>query len=83
MSILGKSTREALAILLSLEMKIVFETDKHTVHLQEFSNEFDISAYPLGTKCNENMEFNEDLLVAGGIVQDGDCLDAVNYAYDL
>lgn len=83
MNISEQNKREQLAEELYNKSEIVFDTQKHTVHLQESSNEFDISVYPLGTKYDEDMKFDEDLFIDGGIVQNGDCLDAVNYAFDF
>jgi len=74
---------EKLAEILMNKGEVVFDTKEYTVYIQESSNEFDVNLYPLGTKPDEDGEFDDDLLLDGGIVQDGDELDAIIYAYEF
>lgn len=83
LSVKEEARRKALADKLQMKSEIVFNTQEYTVHLLETASEFDISVYPLGTKHDEDMGFNNDLMIDGGIVQDGDCLDAINYAFEF
>lgn len=82
--IYGKFTsKEELAEKLLIEGEVVFNTYDYTVYIQESSNEFDINLYPLGTKPDEDGDFDDDDLLDGGIVQDGNQLDAIIYAYEF
>jgi len=64
------------------ESEIVFDTPTYTVHVYSSSNGFDIDVYPLGTKYDEDSEFEVEN-VDGGIIQDGDALDAIVYAFEF
>ncbi len=53
-----------------------------TVHVYSLSSGFDVDVFPLGTKHDENNEF-ECESVDGGIMKDGDALDAIAYAFEF
>jgi len=78
-----KTAKEKLAEMLMKKGEVIFDTYDYTVYIQKSCNEFDVNLYPVGTKPDEDGEFDYDLLLDGGIVQDGNELDAIIYAYEF
>lgn len=57
-----------------------FETKEYTIFLCDSTNGIDISVYPLGTKPNDDGEFDDSLRIDGGMFEADSELDAVKYA---
>jgi len=64
------------------ESEVVIDTHAYTVHVQDSSNGFDVSVYYLGSKYDEDFEFEYECL-DGGIIEDGDAMDVIAYAYEF
>ena len=74
--------KEKLADKLESKSQVVFDTPHFTVHVFASSNGFDVDVYPLWTKYNDDFEFESES-IDGGIVQEGDALDAITYASEF
>jgi hypothetical protein len=75
--------RKALAEELFLCGEVVFKTRQHTVFAQESTDGFDYTLYKLGTKPDGNGEFDDSKSIDGGIIEDGDSFDAINYIFEV
>ena len=74
--------KEKLADVLESRSQVVFDTPHFTVHVFALSNGFDVDVYPLWTKYDDDFEFESES-IDGGIVQEGDALDAITYAFEF
>ena len=79
----SEAFKEHLMQKLAVSGEVILDTFKYTVKVVSSSNGFDVDVYPKGTIADEDGEFDEDLMLDGGIVQDGNECDAINYAYEF
>ena len=61
---------------------VIFDTPRFTIHATSLSSGFNVDVYPLGTKHHGHYEF-ECESVDSGIIQDGDALDTIAYAFEF
>ena len=78
----SKKTQAELADILYEEGEVVFKTKNHIAHVQDSTYGFDVSIYAKNARYDEDFEFDEECL-DGGIIEDGDCLDAIAYAFEF